>query len=65
MLVNGLAQFEDLVKEKKYGEVAQTLSVRPNLSSSLNIRVMPEPWQSVVFVLEKSLFLLEILGYVG
>ena len=35
--VNGLTQLEELVKEKQYGEVAQTLSVSSNLSSTLNI----------------------------
>ena len=35
--VNGLMQLEELVKEKQYGEVAQTLSVSSNLSSTLNI----------------------------
>ena len=34
--VNGLTQLEELVKEKQYGEVAQTLSVSFNISSTLN-----------------------------
>ena len=29
--VNGLTQLEELVKEKQYGEVAQTLSVSSNI----------------------------------
>ena len=37
--VNGLAQLEELVKEKQYGEVAQTLSVSSNLSSTRNIEL--------------------------
>lgn len=45
-LVNGLTQLEELVKEKQYGEVAQTLSVSSGLSSSLNISLYASPRQS-------------------
>jgi hypothetical protein len=39
--VNALTQLEDLVKEKKYGEVAQTLAVSVIMSRILPIADRP------------------------
>ncbi|KAF8625638.1 hypothetical protein AX15_005277 [Amanita polypyramis BW_CC] len=56
MLVNALAQLEDLVKERKYAEVAQTLSAVKELSESF------EPYKAIPRVSQSSRRIQEMQG---